>query len=62
MKAYSKTKRHRFQLKLLAYGNSYYIERIADLETLLAKKPRAIQLDMVGLGEIPADMALLIRE
>jgi hypothetical protein len=61
MKAHSKTKRHRFQLKLLAYGNSYYIERIADLETLLAKKPRAIQLDMVGLGEIPADMALLIR-
>lgn len=61
MKTRSKTRRHRFQLKLLAYGNSYYIERIAELETLLAKKPRVLQIDLVGLGEIPADMALLIR-
>jgi hypothetical protein len=61
MKAQSKTKRRRFQLKLLAYGNSYYIERIAELEALLARNPRAIQIDLVGVGEIPADMALLIR-
>ena len=61
MKTRSKTKRHRFELKLLAYGNSYYIERVAELEKLLARKPRAIHIDMLGTGEIPADMALLIR-
>jgi hypothetical protein len=59
----SKTKRgvHRFPLSLLHYGNSYYIDRIAELETALAKKPRQLQIDMLGEGEIPADWALLIR-
>ena len=50
-----------FQLKLLGYGNCYYIERIARLEALLARKPRVLQIDMVGVGEVPADAALLIR-
>jgi hypothetical protein len=50
-----------FQLQLLGYGNRYYIERIARLEALLARKPRVIQIDLVGVGEIPADSALLIR-
>ena len=59
----SKIKREvlRFPLSLLHYGNSYYIERIAALETALAKKPRCLQIDMLGEGEIPADWALLIR-
>ena len=59
----SKTKREalRFPLSLLHYGNSYYIERIAALETALAKKPRGLQIDMLGEGEVPADWALLIR-
>jgi len=59
----SKTKRevHRFPLSLLHYGNSYYIERIAALERALARKPRQLQIDMLGEGEIPADWALLIR-
>ena len=59
----SKTKREvlRFPLSLLHYGNSYYIERIAALEAALAKKPRRLQIDMLGEGEIPADWALLIR-
>ena len=51
----------RFQLRILAYGNCYYIERIVKLETALARKPRVLHIDMVGLGEIPADAALLIR-
>jgi len=51
----------RFQLKILAYGNSYYIERIARLESALARRPHLLQIDMVGEGEIPADSALLIR-
>lgn len=59
----SKTKRelHRFPLNLLHYGNSYYIERIAALEWALARKPRQLQIDMLGEGEIPADWTLLIR-
>ena len=59
----SKTKREvrRFPLSLLHYGNSYYIERIAALERALARKPRQLQIDMLGEGEIPADWALLIR-
>jgi len=51
----------RFQLKVLGYGNSYYIERIARLEAVLARKPHRLQIDLIGEGEIPADMALLIR-
>jgi hypothetical protein len=51
----------RFQLKVLGYGNSYYIERIAQLEAVLARKPHWLQIDLIGEGEIPADMALLIR-
>jgi len=48
-------------LKVLGYGNSYYIDRVADLEKVLAKRPRQFQIDLVGDGEIPADWALLIR-
>ena len=61
MKTRSKQGRRQFQLQILAYGNYYYIERIAQLETALAKKPRSLQIDLVGVGEIPADSALLIR-
>jgi hypothetical protein len=59
----SKTKREvlRFPLNLLHYGNSYYIERIAALEEAVAKKPRQLQIDLLGEGEVPADWALLIR-
>jgi len=59
----SKTKREvlRFPLSLLHYGNSYYIERIAALEEALVKRPRQLQIDMLGEGEVPADWALLIR-
>ncbi len=60
MKARSKQRR-RFQLIITSYGNSYYIERIAQLERVLSRKPRAVQIDMIGVGEIPADSALLIR-
>lgn len=57
----SKTGLRGFQLKVLGYGNSYYIDRVADLEKALAKRPRQFQIDLVGNGEIPADWALLIR-
>jgi hypothetical protein len=51
----------RFQLKLLGYGNCYYIERIGELETELKRNPQKLQIDLIGVGEIPADLALLIR-
>ena len=54
-------RQRRFQLKILSYGNSYYIERIARLEAALARKPRLLEIDLIGTGEIPADSALLIR-
>ncbi|HEU6449371.1 MAG TPA: hypothetical protein VFV23_13125 [Verrucomicrobiae bacterium] len=58
----SKTGLRGFQLKVLGYNsNSYYIDRITDLERALAKKPRRFQIDLIGDGEIPADWALLIR-
>ncbi len=61
MNAQSKQGLRRFQLKILSYGNSYYIERIASLEAVLARQPRTLQIDLIGEGEIPADLALLIR-
>jgi hypothetical protein len=62
MKKKSKRGLRGFQLKILGYGsNSYYIDRVADLEKALAKGPRRFQIDLVGNGEIPADWALLIR-
>lgn len=50
-----------FQLNLLMYGSYYYIERIAQLERTLARNPRKLQINLIGAGEIPADIALLIR-
>jgi hypothetical protein len=61
MKTRTRQGRRRFQLKIMPYGNSYYIERIEQLERVLSRKPRIIQIDMVGVGEIPADSALLVR-
>jgi hypothetical protein len=50
-----------FKLKLASYANSYYIKRALKLETVLARKPRVLRIEMIGEGEIPADTALLIR-
>jgi hypothetical protein len=61
MKTQSRQGLRRFQLEVLYYGNSYYTERIAQLETALSRKPRTLQIEMVGAGEISADAALRIR-
>ena len=61
MKTRSMQSLRRFQLKIMSYGNSYYIDRIQQLEKVISRKPRAVQIDMIGVGEIPADSALLIR-
>src|SRR3954469_9003340 len=61
MKTRSKKEVRQFQLKVSSYANSYYIDRIAKLEKVLARKPASLQIEMIGTGEIPADVALLIR-
>jgi hypothetical protein len=61
MKTKSRQNFRRFQLNIYAYSNGYCIERIGQLERALAKKPRTLQIDMMGVGEIPADSTLLIR-
>jgi hypothetical protein len=56
------TKGHRqFEINTLACGNCYYPDSIADLEKLLARKPRSLQINLIGAGEVPADIALLMR-
>src|SRR5436190_13162864 len=59
MKKRSRQGLRRFRVEVWSYGN--YIERIADLERQLAKKPRVLQIEIVGTGEIPADVALRFR-
>jgi len=61
MKTKTRPNFRRFQLNIYAYSNGYCIERIGQLERALAKKPRTLQIDMMGVGEIPADSALLFR-
>jgi len=50
-----------FRLKLPVYGSSYYIKKALKLEAALARKPKALRIEMIGDGEIPADIALLMR-
>jgi len=61
MKERSRRGLRRFQVEVWSYGNSYYIERIAELERALAKKPGVLHIELVGTGEIPADVALRFR-
>src|SRR5438093_5174023 len=59
MKTRSRQGLRRFQVEVWSYGN--YVERIADLERALLKKPRVLRLEIVGTGEIPVDVALRFR-
>lgn len=61
MKTRTTNKSRPFKLEIFSYGNAYYIDRVAELEKALAKKPRRLRLDLVGVGEISADAALRIR-
>ena len=59
MKKRSRQGLRRLRVEVCSYGN--YVERIAELERLLAKKPRRLEIEIVGTGEIPADVALRFR-
>lgn len=57
-----KTKSTRCQFKLkIMYGHAYYIERVPKLEAAVRRKPKTLQINMLGAGEVPPDFALLIR-
>ncbi len=49
----------RFRVEVRSWGN--YVEQIAELRRVLAKKPRTLQIEIIGTGEIPADSALRFR-
>ena len=59
MKKKSRQGLRRFRVEVRSWGN--YVERIAELDRALAKKPRVLQIEIVGTGEIPADVALRFR-
>ena len=61
MKRRSRQGLRRFEVEVWSYGNSYYIERVAELERALKKQPRVLQIEIAGMGEIPADAALRFR-
>jgi hypothetical protein len=58
-----RTKSGKRQSKLLIKLSSWgsFIDEAYQLESLLAKKPKQLQIEFVGSGEIPADTALLMR-
>ena len=49
----------RFRVEVRSWAN--YVEQIAELKRVLAKKPRTLQIEIIGTGEIPADSALRFR-
>jgi len=59
MKKRSRQGLRRFQVEVRSWGN--YVQRIAELERALAKKPRVLRIEIVGTGEMPADVALRFR-
>ena len=59
MKKQSRQGLRRFRVEVCSYGN--YVERIVELERLLARKPGVLRIEIVGTGEIPADVALRFR-
>lgn len=59
MKKRSRQGLRRFRVEVRFWGN--YVEQIAEFERALAKKPRELQIEIVGTGEIPADVALRFR-
>ena len=54
-----KTRRHSKLMIKLRWGS--YIDEAYQLESMLARRPAQLQIELVGPGEIPADTALLMR-
>ena len=65
MKRSTKTRRQcgvrRFQIRLKHFWHSNYLDRIARLQGVLKMKPRTVRIELIGVGDIPPDSALLFR-
>src|ERR1700759_173972 len=61
MKTQTRGRICKFRLKLKSYADDYYAKKVLKLEAALARKPKVVLIEMIGQGEIPADMALLFR-
>jgi hypothetical protein len=61
MNARSWQDRHRLQIRIAWHNNAYYLDRIQDLEQIILREPEEVELELIGIGEIPADTALVIR-
>jgi len=59
MKKKSRQGLRRFRVEVRSYGS--YVERVAELERVLAQRPRALHIEIVGAGEIRPDVALRFR-
>ena len=59
MKKKSRPALRRFKVEVRFWGN--YAERIEELKRTLAKKPKALQIEIGGTGEMSADIALRFR-
>jgi hypothetical protein len=59
MKKKSRPALRRFKVEVRFWGN--YAERIEELKRALAKKPKALQIEIGGTGEMSADVALRFR-
>lgn len=53
--------RHRLQIRIAWHNNAYYLDRIQDLEQIILREPEEIELELIGIGDIPPDTALVIR-
>src|SRR5579862_6159234 len=56
-----KTVKRQSKLLIKLRSWSSFIDEAFQLESMLAKKPKQLQIEFVGSGEIPADSALLMR-
>ena len=56
---HSKQRHSKLLLKLRSWGN--FVDEAYELESMLAKRPKRLQIEFVGCGEIPPDSALLMR-
>jgi hypothetical protein len=59
MKKKSRPTLRRFKVEVRFWGN--YAERVEELKRALAKKPKALQIEIGGTGEMSADIALRFR-
>ncbi len=61
MKTRTKQKPRLFQLRIVSFGITPFLDTVDRLEVALARQPAALQLDIIGTLELNPDFALLVR-